>query len=85
MIAREITKIYIYMDNLIDLRIIMEEIGKINNNEKLKIEKIKGITRKALKVFKTEQTEELERKLRFLAVKNRSFRNLSEEEKKQWK
>lgn len=71
------------MDNLIDLRIIMEEIGKINNNEKLKIEKIKGITRKALKVFKTEQTEELERKLRFLAVKNRSFRNLSEEEKKQ--
>ena len=85
MIAREITKIYIYMDNLIDLRIIMEEIGKINNNEKLKIEKIKGITRKALKVFKIEQTEELERKLRFLAVKNRSFRNLSEEEKKQWK
>ena len=83
MIAREITKIYIYMDNLIDLRIIMEEIGKINNNEKLKIEKIKGITRKALKVFKIEQTEELERKLRFLAVKNRSFRNLSEEEKKQ--
>ena len=73
------------MDNLIDLRIIMEEIGKINNNEKLKIEKIKGITRKALKVFKIEQTEELERKLRFLAVKNRSFRNLSEEEKKQWK
>lgn len=71
------------MDNLIDLRIIMEEIGKINNNEKLKIEKIKGITRKALKVFKIEQTEELERKLRFLAVKNRSFRNLSEEEKKQ--
>ena len=51
------------MDNLIDLRIIMEEIGKINNNEKLKIEKIKGITRKALKVFKIEQTEELERKL----------------------
>ena len=73
------------MDNLIDLRIIMEEIGKINNNEKLKIEKIKGITRKALKVFKIEQTEEWERKLRFLAVKNRSFRNLSEEEKKQWK
>ena len=73
------------MDNLIDLRIIMEEIGKINNNEKLKIEKIKGITRKALKVFKIEQTEELDRKLRFLAVKNRSFRNLSEEEKKQWK
>ena len=73
------------MDNLIDLRIIMEEIGKINNNEKLKIEKIKGITRKTLKVFKIEQTEELERKLRFLAVKNRSFRNLSEEEKKQWK
>ena len=71
------------MDNLIDLRIIMEEIGKINNNEKLKIEKIKGITRKALKIFKIEQTEELERKLRFLAVKNRSFRNLSEEEKKQ--
>ena len=71
------------MYNLIDLRIIMEEIGKINNNEKLKIEKIKGITRKALKVFKIEQTEELERKLRFLAVKNRSFRNLSEEEKKQ--
>ena len=71
------------MDNIIELRIIMEEIGKINNNEKLKIEKIKGITRKALKVFKIEQTEELERKLRFLAVKNRSFRNLSEEEKKQ--
>ena len=71
------------MDNLIDLRIIIEEIGKINNNEKLKTEKIKGITRKALEVFKIEKMEELERKLRFFAVKNRSFRNLSEEEKKQ--
>ena len=71
------------MDNLIDLRIIIEEIGKINDNEKLKTEKIKGITRKALEVFKIEKMEELERKLRFFAVKNRSFRNLSEEEKKQ--
>ena len=71
------------MDNLIDLRIIIEEIGKINNNEKLKTEKIKGITRKALEVFKIEKMEELERTLRFFAVKNRSFRNLSEEEKKQ--
>ena len=42
------------MDNLIDLRIIIDEIGKINNNEKLKTEKIKGITRKALEVFKIE-------------------------------
>ena len=41
------------------------------------------MTRKALEKFKIEKTEELERKLRFLTVINRSFRKLSdyEEEK----
>ena len=32
------------------------------------------MTRKALKEFKIEKTEELERKIRFLLVINRSFR-----------
>ena len=41
------------------------------------------MTKKALEEFKTEKAEELERKLRFLTVINRSFRKLSgyEEEK----
>ena len=41
------------------------------------------MTRRVLEEFKIEKTEELERKLRFLTVKNRSFKKLSdyEEEK----
>ena len=45
------------------------------------------MTEKVLEGFKTEKTEELENKLRFLTVKNRYVRNLSdyEEKKKQKK
>ena len=56
------------------LRTIIEEIGKINSNERLEIEKLKDMTRKALEEFRIEKTEEVERKLRFLTLTNRSFR-----------
>ena len=68
------------------LRTIIEEIGKINSNERLEIEKIKDMTRKALEEFRIEKTEEVERKLRFLTLTNRSFRipsNYNEKKKKQ--
>ena len=54
------------------------------NNERLEIEIINQITRKRLKNFWAEKTEGLKEELRFLAVTNRSFRNLSNyvEEKK---
>ena len=64
-----------FNNSLIDLEIIIEEREKINNNERLETEKTEGMTRKVL--------EELEWELKFLTIKNRSFRNLSdyEEEK----
>ena len=48
------------IDSLVDLRMMIEEIEKINNNKRLEVEKIKDTTRKVLKEFKTEKTEELE-------------------------
>ena len=54
----------------------------IENNTRLEIEEIKDMTKKALEGFKTEKTEELENKLRFLTVKNRYVRNLSDYEEK---
>ena len=72
-----------FKDSLTDLRKIKEEIGKLENSVRLEIEKIKVIARKDLKEFKTEKAEDLENELRFLTVKNRSFRKLRdyEEEK----
>ena len=61
-------------DSPTDLRIIIEKIGKAENNARFEIEEIKDMTRKALKEFRIEKTEELERKIRFLSVINRSFR-----------
>ena len=73
-----------FNNSLIVLEIIIEEIEKINNNERLKIEKTEGIIKKVLKEFKTEKTEELEWKLKFLTLKYRFFKYLSdyEEERK---
>ena len=51
-----------FNNSLINLEIMREEIEKINNNERLK----------------TEKTEKLECKLRFLTISSRSFRNLSD-------
>ena len=72
-----------FKDSLTDLRKIKEEIGNLENSVRLEIEKIKDIVRKDLKEFKTEKAEDLENELRFLTVKNRSFRKLRdyEEEK----
>ena len=58
-------------------------IRKIENNAVLEIEEIKDMTRKALVEFKIRKREELERKLRFLTVTNKSFKKLVgyEEEK----
>ena len=51
-----------FNNSLINLEIMREEIEKINNNERLK----------------TEKTEKLECKLRFLTISSRSLRNLSD-------
>ena len=40
------------IDCLIDLKIIIEELHKINNNEKLEVKKIEVMIRKVLKEFK---------------------------------
>ena len=69
-----------FKNSLIDLRIIKEEIGKLENNERLEIEKIRDTAQKELQEFKTEKEEDLDNELRFLTVKNKSFRNLSEYE-----
>ena len=64
--------------NLIDFKIIIKEIEKINKNERLE-----DMIRKVLYEFKTEKTEVLKWKSRFLTLTNRSFKKLRdyEEEK----
>ena len=66
------------IDNLIDFKIIIKEIEKINKNERLE-----DMIRKVLYEFKTEKTEVLKLKSRFLTLTNRSFKELRdyEEEK----
>ena len=66
------------IDNLIDFEIIIKEIEKINKNERLE-----DMIRKVLYEFKTEKTEVLKWKSRFLTLTNRSFKKLRdyEEEK----
>ena len=64
--------------NLIDFKIIIKEIEKINKNERLE-----DMIRKVLYEFKTGKTEVLQWKSRFLTLTNRSFKKLRdyEEEK----
>ena len=66
------------IDNLIDFEIIIEEIEKINKNQRLE-----DMIKKVLYEFKTEKTEVLKWKSRFLTLTNRSFKKLRdyEEEK----
>ena len=73
--ARKVTNKF--NNGLIDLEIILEEIEKINNNKRLAIEKTKGIT-------KNKKTEGLQWNLKFLILKCRFFKYLSdyEEERK---
>ena len=56
---------------LTELEIIIEEIEKVNNNERLKKEKPEGMIRKVSAEYRTKKTEELEWELRFLTIKNR--------------
>ena len=58
-----------FNNSLIDLEIIIDEVEKINNNERLEIKKPKVMIRTVLDKFKTEKTEELGWKLNFLTVK----------------
>ena len=62
-----------FNNSLIDLEIIIDEVEKINNNERLEIKKTKVMIRTVLDKFKTEKTEELGWKLNFLTVKCRFF------------
>ena len=71
-----------FNNGLIDLEIILEEIAKINNNKRLAIEKTKGMTKTTLKEFKTEKTEGLQWNLKFLILKCRFFKYLSDYEEK---
>ena len=65
-----------------DLEKIKEEIEKTNNNERLKIEKTEDVIKKVLEEFKTKNTEELQWNLRFLTLKYRFFKSLSDYEEK---
>ena len=49
------------IDNLMGFKIIIEEIEKINNNERLEVKKIEEIIRKVLGEFKTEKTAKIEK------------------------
>ena len=62
-----------FNNSVIDLEIIIDEVEKINNNERLEIKKTKSMIRTVLEEFKTEKTEELGWKLKFLTVKCRFF------------
>ena len=62
-----------FNNSLIDLEIIIDEVEKINNNERLEIKKTKVMIRTVLDKFKIEKTEELGWKLNFLTVKCRFF------------
>ena len=63
------------MHSLISFKIIIEKKEKINNNEILEKKRKKKTGRKVLKEFKTEKTEDLEWKLRFLALKTYILKN----------
>ena len=67
--ARKLTNKF--NNSLIDLEMIIEEI----ENERLEGEKTKGMIKKLLEEFKTEKTEELESKLKFLTIKCRFFKD----------
>ena len=56
------------IDNLIDFEIIIKEIEKINKNERLE-----DMIRKVLYEFKTEKTEVLKLKSRFLTLNKQIF------------
>lgn len=59
---------------------MIEKIEKINNNERLEIEKAEGIIKKVSEESRTKEREYLEWKLRFLTVKCRFLKNLSDYE-----
>ena len=62
------------------MEIVIEEKEKINNNERLEIEKAEGIIKKVSEESRTKERENLEWKLRFLTVKCRFLKNLSDYE-----
>lgn len=68
---------------LIDLKIIIEELHKINNNEKLEVKNNRSHDKKSIERIKTEKKKELEWKSRLLKLRSRSFKKLIdyEEEK----
>ena len=60
-------------DSLMDLEILMDKIGKICDDKMSRVTEIKRITRKVLDEIKIEKTEEKERRLEFLKLKNKTF------------
>ena len=64
------------IDNLIDLKILMDKIGNICNDKMPRVTEIKRITRKVLDKIKIEKIEEKERRLEFLKLKSKTFKDL---------
>ena len=69
-------KIETFIHSLIDLKIVIGKKEKTN---------IKNIAIKALKELKTKKPEEFERKFKFLTLKNRYFKEISDYEQKEKK
>ena len=72
-----------FNNSLMDLEIIIKKMEKINNNKRLVIKKSKMHNKKVLEEFKTEKTEELEWKLKFVTLKCRFFKQWSDYEEEQ--
>ena len=66
-----------------NLETLINKIDKAYNNKLSRVGKLERITRKLLDETKTEMIEEKEQKLRFLRLKNKTFKYLRdcEEEK----
>ena len=65
-VRREIKK---FIHSLIDLKIVIEMIEKLDSGRESEIKKNKKHNKKALKDFKTEKTEDSKGKVRFLTLK----------------
>ena len=69
------------IDNLIDLKKLMDKIGNICDDKTPRVTEIKRITRKVLDKIKIEKIEEKERRLQFLKLKSKTYRIMKRKKK----
>ena len=68
------------IDNVMDLKLLLNEIDEININKISRVREIEKITRKVLGETKTIKVEEKEQKLNFLKLKSNTFKYLDDYE-----